>query len=99
MKKIFLLLASIILFSCSNNEEENNTPNASIPEITTMPIYSISLTSAGSGGNFISDGGSRITQGGLVWSTSTNPTIELTTKTINNYGEGIFVVGSNLLWG
>jgi hypothetical protein len=95
MKKIFLLLASIILFSCSNNEEENNTPNASIPEVTTIPIYSISLTSAGSGGNFISDGGSRITQGGLVWSTSPNPTTALTTRTINNYGQGVFVVGNN----
>ncbi|WP_396141668.1 hypothetical protein [Flavobacterium sp.] len=95
MKKLSLFLLTFILFSCSNNEEENNTPNVSIPEVTTMSIYFIGLSSAGSGGNFISDGGSRITQGGLVWNTSPNPTTALTTKTINNYGEGTAVVGND----
>jgi uncharacterized protein (TIGR02145 family) len=95
MKNTLLLFASLVLFSCSNNEEENNTPNASIPEVTTSPVFSIALTSASSGCNFISDGGSRITHGGLVWNTSPNPTTAVTTKTIRNYVEGAVVVGSD----
>ncbi len=81
MKNILLLFASLILFSCSNNEEENNTPNASIPEVTTSPAYDVNWFSANIKGNIISDGGSQITQYGIIWSTTQNPTIALTTKT------------------
>jgi hypothetical protein len=95
MKNIFLLLASIILFSCSNNEEENNTPNVSIPVLTTNAISNINLVSASSGGNITTDGGANITARGVIWSTSQNPTISLTTKTTDGVGMGIFT--SNLI--
>jgi hypothetical protein len=90
MKNILLLFASLILFSCSNNEEENNTPNASIPEVTTNAISNINLVSASSGGNITTDGGANITARGVIWSTLPNPTISLTTKTTDGVGMGTF---------
>ncbi len=90
MKKTFLFFASLILFCCSNNEEENNTPNASIPEVTTEGMSYITYTTAETGGYIFSDAGFQITSRGVVWSTSQNPTISLTTKTINGVGVGGF---------
>ena len=61
------------------------------PIVTTADISSILTTSATSGGNVTSDGGSAVTVRGVVWSTSTAPTISLTTKTSDGTGAGIFV--------
>ena len=90
MKKLFLFLLTFILFSCSNNEEDNNTPNVSISVLTTNAISNINLVSASSGGNITTDGGAEITARGVVWSTSQNPTIVLTTKTLDGVGLGTF---------
>ena len=62
----------------------------SIPSVTTNIISSISLTSATSGGNITSAGGTNITARGVVWSTASNPTITLTTKTTDGIGIGTF---------
>lgn len=62
--------------------------------LTTTTVSSITSTTASSGGNITSDGGSAITARGIVWSTSQNPTIALTTKTNNGTGTGSFT--SNL---
>jgi uncharacterized protein (TIGR02145 family) len=62
----------------------------SIPLLTTTAITSITITSAASGGNITSDGGSNVTARGIVWSTSTKPTISLTTKTSDGTGTGSF---------
>lgn len=62
--------------------------------LTTTAISNISNTTAKSGGSITSDGGSPITARGIVWSTSANPTIALTTKTIDGTGTGTFT--SNL---
>ncbi len=46
------------------------------PTVTTQPIiYTAPLTTAASGGNILSDGGTILTASGVVWSTSTGPTI------------------------
>ncbi|MCF8317286.1 MAG: hypothetical protein K9I02_00945 [Haliscomenobacter sp.] len=62
----------------------------SIPTLTTSAITAITTTSATSGGNITSEGGASITSRGVVWSTSTNPTITLTTKTSDGTGTGSF---------
>jgi hypothetical protein len=62
----------------------------SIPSLTTNAITAIATTSATSGGIITSDGGATITARGVVWSTSTNPTIALTTKTSDGTGTGSF---------
>jgi uncharacterized protein (TIGR02145 family) len=61
-----------------------------VPTLTTTSIASITNTSATSGGNITADGGTSITARGVVWSTSNNPTISLSTKTSNGTGTGSF---------
>ncbi len=62
--------------------------------VTTTEITQISTYSAVSGGDITSNGGANVTARGVCWSTSTNPTIALTTKTIDGSGSGLF--SSNL---
>jgi uncharacterized protein (TIGR02145 family) len=61
--------------------------------ITTSPISNISITSATSGGSISATGGSTVTQRGLCWSTSQNPT---TTNSSTNDGSGSGSFTSNL---
>jgi hypothetical protein len=56
---------------------------ASLPTITTTAVTSITNNSASCGGESITNGGAAIIEKGIVWSTSPNPTIDLTTKTSN----------------
>jgi uncharacterized protein (TIGR02145 family) len=58
--------------------------------LTTTAASGITSTTATSGGNITADGGSAITARGVVWSTSQNPTIDLTTKTVDGTGTGSF---------
>lgn len=60
------------------------------PTITTTSATLITSTGATSGGNITSDGGSGVTSRGVCWSISANPTINLTTKTTNGSGIGVF---------
>lgn len=61
-----------------------------LPTITTNNITSITANSAVSGGFISNAGTSSVTQRGVCWSTSTNPTIALGTKTFNGSGTGSF---------
>ena len=87
MKKILLFFTSLALLSCSSNELENN---ATLAVLTTTNVGSITLIGASSGGNITSNGGADITSRGIVWSTSQNPTIALSTKTVDGTGTGSF---------
>jgi hypothetical protein len=64
---------------------------ASLPTLTTTAVSAITATTATSGGNITSDGGSAVTARGVVWSTATNPTVALSTKTSDGTGTGSFV--------
>ena len=57
---------------------------------STVAAGSITTTTAVSGGNITADGGSSITARGVVWATTTNPTISLSTKTTDGTGTGAF---------
>jgi uncharacterized protein (TIGR02145 family) len=61
-----------------------------VPTVTTIPISDITSTTVKSGGIVTGDCGSVVTTRGVVWSTSPNPTISLTTKTTNGSGIGSF---------
>jgi uncharacterized protein (TIGR02145 family) len=61
-----------------------------LPTVTTTAASSITQTTATSGGNISNDGGAAVTTRGVCWSTSTNPTIALTTKTTDGTGIGPF---------
>ena len=62
-----------------------------VPTVVTTPISGITSTTAVSGGNVSSDGGSPVTARGVCWSTTPNPTVALSTKTSNGIGRGTFV--------
>ncbi|MBL7968240.1 MAG: hypothetical protein JNK09_14655, partial [Prolixibacteraceae bacterium] len=55
--------------------------SSSAPTVTTQAVSSISTTTATGNGNITDLGVPNPTQYGVVWSTSTNPTVALTTKT------------------
>lgn len=61
-----------------------------LPTVTSSTVTSIISTTANSGGNITSDGGASVSTRGVVWSTSQNPTIALSTKTIDGTGTGNF---------
>ncbi|MGE5350200.1 MAG: FISUMP domain-containing protein [Actinomycetota bacterium] len=65
-----------------------------IPELTTAAISEIGLTTAKSGGTIIADGGAEITEKGVCWSTTANPTIS-DSRTSDGTGTDSFV--SNLV--
>lgn len=74
-----------ILYSNEFNIKSINTPT-----LTTSAVSEISANGAVSGGNVNNDGGSPIIARGLVWSTNSNPTVALSTKTIDGAGIGLF---------
>jgi len=65
-------------------------PSLSVPILFTNVLSAITTNSAVSGGTISSDGGSTITSRGVCWSTTTGPTIALTTKTTDGTGLGAF---------
>lgn len=96
MKRILtLLLGLLLVYSCSSDD----TPKIPIietsttlvpPTLTTTAPSSVTTTTASSGGTISSDGGASITARGVVWSTNTNPTIALSTKTEDGSSTGTF---------
>ncbi len=50
----------------------------------TTAATNITATAAVSGGNIIANGGATVTASGIVWGTTANPTVTLTTKTVTN---------------
>lgn len=76
---------------CTSEPSANVVINAKpiIPTIATSPVIDATLTTASGGGNVTSDGGSAITERGVCWSTTTNPTI-LNSKTSDGTSIGSF---------
>ena len=66
---------------------------SNLPTLTTLPITNITSNTASSGGNITNDGGTPITQRGLVWSTTPNPT---TANNLTSEGSGTGSFSSNL---
>lgn len=60
-----------------------------VPVLSTSEISAITTSSAISGGNISSDGGSAVTARGICWNTTTGPTI-LNNKTSDGSGTGSF---------
>jgi uncharacterized protein (TIGR02145 family) len=66
------------------------TLSNAMPVLTTTTVTDISKTTAVSGGNITSQGGTPVTARGVCWSLATAPTIALTTKTSDGSGTGSF---------
>ena len=69
-----------------------------IPVLSTTEITLITAFTAASGGTISDEGGSSVLSRGVVWDTSTNPTIDLTSKTTDGTGMSSFtssIIGLN----
>lgn len=76
--------------------EINFTTEPEQPKLTTAEISSRTAFSAHSGGNITSDGGASITERGVCWNTSANPTYEINiNKTTNGTGTTPFTSDLN----
>jgi len=92
-----VLIIAIFMFAvnagCKKDDDKNNGGsgnNTGIPVLTTTSVTDVTQTTAKSGGNITSDGGSTVTARGVCWSTGTNPTVS-DNKTTDGTGAGNFV--------
>ena len=78
-------------------EEKSFTTKAiTVPTVTTSSATNISVTSATVGGNVTDDGGASVTERGVVYSTTPNPTTS-NSKVVSGSGKGSFTCNlSNL---
>jgi len=60
------------------------------PTVTTTAVIDITSNTTSSGGNITTDGGAAVTLRGVCWSLAPNPTLDLSTKTTDGTGTGIF---------
>jgi uncharacterized protein (TIGR02145 family) len=72
------------------NDLSFNTTAIVPPTVITSAATLIDLTTATSGGNVTNDGGGSLSAKGVCWSTSSNPTIALPTKTNDGTTTGSF---------
>ena len=71
--------------------EKTLTTEANLPTVTTGDVSNIQQTSAQGSGNVTNDGGADVTERGVCWSTSHNPTIS-DNHANNGTGTGSFTV-------
>lgn len=76
------------------NEISFTTIQTQVPSLKTVPVTSITQTTAVTGGNITSDGGASITERGVCWDTSPNPSINWNRT---NDGNGIGDFLSNVI--
>jgi len=72
------------------NEVAFTTIQIAGPTLTTAEITSVTQTSAVTGGNITDENGGSVTQRGVCWSITTNPTIN-DDKTSDGIGTGVFM--------
>ncbi|MBL7886690.1 MAG: hypothetical protein JNJ52_08080 [Flavobacterium sp.] len=72
-----------------SNQQSFTTFTPTLPTVTTSAITNITGGTADGGGTVTNDGGAAVTQKGLCWSTSPNPTIA-DSFTNNGFGTGTF---------
>ena len=92
MKRLFYILTiSLLTLNCQKdlNSENPVIVGRTLATLTTSCVSSITNTTAASGGNISSDGGTIITARGICWSTSPNPVIS-GNHTTDGAGAGIF---------
>ena len=90
MKSLFSISSGIILVLSIFFTHSCKKDKPSLPVIITTDVTNISQTTATSGGNVTTDGGASVTDKGVCWSRSTNPTVALITKTSDGTGTGVF---------
>jgi hypothetical protein len=64
----------INIFSCKKEDDNVPTPEVTVATITTTAASNITQTTAASGGNVTDDGGATVSEKGICWAISQNPT-------------------------
>ena len=77
-------------------EEREFSTLANLPTVTTAELTNITQTTAIGGGNVTADGGATVTERGICWSTSQNPTVN-GNHASNGSGTGTFSVNMTSL--
>ena len=77
-------------YGCTATASVTVTVNPIAPTVTTNMVSNIDSVSAICGGNVTSDGGATVTERGVCWSTSPNPTVN-NGHTTNGTGIGSFI--------
>lgn len=85
---VFILAISLSLYSCKKNTDD--LKNTYLPDITTSVVINIGSNTATAGGNIGNDGGSAVTERGIIWSTGTSA------PTTMQMGSGTGSFASNL---
>ena len=88
-----LALSSVFLVT-NCTKDDDVTKDATLPVLTTTEVIAVTQTTATSGGVITSDGGATVTERGVCWSTSQNPTIA-DSKTSDGTGAGTFTSAIN----
>ena len=78
------------------NKGDGSNTNITIPTVTTSSATNVFYNSASVGGNVTDDGGANVTERGVVYSTSRNPTTS-NNKVVNGSGTGSFSCSLNYL--
>lgn len=89
---VFIIAASILLFSQScekDDKNEDNTAQQNVPTITTAAVTNITQTTTISGGSISDEGETKVTVRGVCWHTDQTPCIN-DIKTEDGYGTGVF---------
>ena len=94
MKKYIIALLFLACLSCGDDDVA--APEVNLPEVQLLEITNITNTTATSNSVVSSDGGGSITERGICWNTSPNPTINNST-TSNGNGLGTFISTLNSL--
>jgi uncharacterized protein (TIGR02145 family) len=75
MKNFLKILAIVCLSIGFFNIVQSCRKKSTMPELTTLNVSGITQTSAVFGGNVTNDGGSEVTDRGVCWGTTQNPTL------------------------
>jgi uncharacterized protein (TIGR02145 family) len=94
--RLFIISALLSgIFSCDKQKpDEKAAPVYFLPTLSTQPVTNIGQNGAVSGGNITKDGGAAVSNRGVCWSTTGNPTIS-DAHTTDGTGTGTFT--SNLI--
>ncbi len=93
-KKMFLALTTIVcsalLFSACKDDNNDDNPSSNLPTVLTVEPSSVKASSVETGGIISSDGGSAITDMGVCYATTEQPTIN-NSKVSAKAGTGSYV--------
>lgn len=92
VKKISYGILALFIFACSSSDSNEEIPDEiSLPSVSTANPTNVTENSATVGGSVANDGGANITERGIVWGLTSNPTI-VDNKKSSGSGMGDFSV-------